>query len=320
MINKQIYKSTNLQINYKNTKKFAFGVAAVSLLICLFAYLLIICRFAYSEVMAQAISLSITPPLFELMIQPGKEVKQTYSITNNGGDTVLTPKIVYFAPADEAGNVELTDFESPDWVKYSKDQISIKNGIKTDFNVIFSPPKDTEEIDHFLTLVFESKEPVDLLNQNSTSFTSQIGTNILLTISKDGNPKKSAEILEFSATKIIDSLFGNISYDIALKNNGNSFWKPIGKIISNNETLKIASQNIISGSNRKIYCLENENLVKCELKNKFRIGKIISTLEFSMDDDPKIYKSQTISYSFPFSVLLVFIILGIIFKVWQKRR
>lgn len=272
------------------------------------------------DVIAQAISLSVSPPLFEIMIKPGKEVKQTYTVTNNGGDTVLTPKIVYFTPADEAGNIDLTEDIAPDWVKYSKDPIILKNGIKIDYNVIISPPKDAEEIDHFLTLVFEGKEPVDILNQNSVSYQPQIGTNILLTVSVDGNPKKSAEIVEFTAPKVVDSLLGNISYLVKLKNNGNSFWKPIGKIITKNETLKLAPQNILSGSSRNISCLDNESLIDCKLDRKFRIGKITSKLEFSIDDEPKIYKKDTVTYAFPFSILIVFCSLFAIFKVWRKRK
>lgn len=285
------------------------------------------------DVIAQAISLSITPPLLELTIQPGKEVKQTYSITNNGGDTVLTPKIVYFTSADESGNIDLSEDSAPDWIKYNKDPINLKNGIKTDYNVIFSPPNNTEEIDHFLTLIFESTTPVDLINQNSVSYQSQIGTNILLTISKDGNPKKSAEIIEFSAPRIIDSILpisypGGTSsaYHLILANNGNSFWKPIGKIITKGETLKLAPQNILSGSNRIISCIQDENLINCNFKNKFRIGKIVSNLEFTTDDDPKIYKKEVTTIAFPFSIFgIIFLILTLfrrrgILNLWRKRK
>jgi hypothetical protein len=209
-----------------------------------------------------AISLSITPPLFELVIQPSKEVKQIYTITNDGGDTILTPRIVYFENLDEEGNVSLIGSTAPpEWVKYNKDPINLKNGAKTNFNVIFSPPIDTEETDHFLTLVFSTGEPVDVLDQNSSLYKTEIGTNILVTVSKDGNPKKSAEIVEFKAPRVIDSLFGKIEYIIRLRNNGNSFWKPNGKIISGTETLKLAPLNIISGSVRKVPCIENENLI-----------------------------------------------------------
>lgn len=277
--------------------------------------------FVLGTVNAQnAISLSISPPLVELMIKPDKEVKQLYTISNNGGDTVLSPKIVYFTPSDEFGNLDLTEDTAPDWIRYSKDPIVIKNGDKIDFNVLFSPPSNTEEIDHFLTLVFTTKVPTDILVDNSSFYETQIGTNILLTVSKDGNPKKSADIIEFSAPKIVDSFFGEIGYSLKLRNNGNSFWKPNGKIITKSETLKLAPQNIISGSKRNISCLDDENLVACSLKNKFKVGKITSTLEFSIDDDPKIYSEETVTYAIPFSLLLVFLCLYIIFKIWRKRR
>lgn len=255
-------------------------------------------------------NLSISPPILELIIQPGKTVKQTYAVSNDGNNTNLTAKIVYFTPADSIGNINLTAIEAPDWVSFNKE-----SSILT-----ISPPENAEEIDHFLTLVFETKEPADLLNENSTSYVSQIGTNILLTVSKDGNPKKSAEIVEFSAPKIIDSLFSQINYQITLKNNGNSFWKPIGKITTKNEILNLAPQNIISGSTRKINCIENENLFSCALQNKFVIGKITSKLEFSTDSEPKIYKTETVTYSFPFLLLLVLLLLNIIFKIWQRKK
>lgn len=255
-------------------------------------------------------NLSISPPILELIIQPGKTVKQIYTISSDSSNTNLTAKIVYFTPADSAGNIDLTEDKAPDWISYDQKSSTLT----------ISPPENTEETDHFLTLVFETKAPVDLLNQNSVSLVSQIGSNMLLTVSKDGNPKKSAEIIEFKSPKIVDSLFGEIGYNITLKNNGNSFWKPIGKIITNNETINLAPQNIISGSNRKIRCIENENLFDCKLQNKFNIGKITSKLEFSIDEDPKIYKSEAVTYAFPFSILLALIILSIIFKVWQRKK
>jgi len=255
-------------------------------------------------------NLSISPPIFELIIQPGKTVKQTYTISNDSNNINLTPKIVYFTPADDAGNIDLTEDKAPDWISYNKESSTLT----------ISPPNNAEEIDHFLTLIFETKEPVDLLNQNSTSYVSQIGSNILLTVSKDGNPKKSAEIVEFRATKIVDSFFPSISYNLILANNGNSFWKPNGKIITNSETLNLAPQNIVSGSNRKIRCIENENLIDCSLQNKFHLGKITSKLEFLIDNDPKIYTAETVTYSFPFLLIFVFIVLGVIFKVWRRKK
>lgn len=284
--------------------------------------------FVINTIQAQsAISLSVSPPLFEAIVQPNKEVKQIYTITNNGGDTIVTPKIVYFEPENDSGNVLLTENEAPEWVKYDKQPFNLKYQSDKQFTVLISPPEDAEEIDHFLTLIFESTTPTDILGQNAVFYKSQIGTNILLTISKDGNPKKSAQIVEFSAPKIIDSLAGAIKYKIILRNNGNSFWKPNGKIIINDENnLNLAELNVISGSTRQISCINDEILVDCSLKDKFLIGKFESKLEFTIDEDPKTYKQSVTTYVFPFSyigivlMLLTTFKLRGIFKVWQKRK
>jgi hypothetical protein len=282
------------------------------------------------EVSAQsAISLSITPPLTEIIIQPGKEVRQTYILQNGGGDTTLLPKMVYFTTSDDFGNVNLTEEAAPDWVKYSKDPINLKfEGQKT-FSVSFNPPEDTPETDHYFTLVFESQTPVDLLSITSTFYKSVIGSNILVTISKDGNPKKSAEIVKFEAPKIIDSMFGKINYKVIIKNNGNYYWKPVGKInIQNSDSIKIAPLNILSGNNREISCLKNEELKSCEFDDFFLFGKITSTLEFSLDEDPKIYKQSATTIALPFGLIILLLILltlvrirGIfIFRVWGRKK
>lgn len=277
------------------------------------------------KVAAQTIGLSISPPIFELMIQPGKEVKQIFTLTNLGGDTTITPKITYFEPADDLGNINLTEDLGPDWVIYDKTPFKLKGQEKLDFEVSFLPSVGTSETDHFLTLIFETSESVDLLNQNSSNLKSQIGANMLLTVSKDGNPKKSAEIIDFVAPKVVDSLFGKIGYQIKLKNNGNSYWKPNGKIIVNDEIINIAPQNILSGYTRNISCINDQTLINCDLKNKLYLGKIVAKLEFSINEDPKIYQKEATSYSFPFSILgfLIFLLTTIksrlIFRIWPGR-
>lgn len=321
----QQYHHTKMQEN--SVQRIAYSSKTIFFSILLFSLFSIPYSLFPQKAIAQsAISLSVSPPIFELMIQPGKEIKQVYSIINNGGNTFVIPKIVYFTSDKNDGIVNLTEDPAPEWVKYSKDPIKISNGDKTEFNVLFSPPENSEETDHFLTLYFESSVPTDLLNQNSSLYQTRIGTNILVTISKDGNPKKSAEILTFNAPTIIDSIIGKLNYKITLKNNGNSFWKPIGKIVTNQETLRIAPQNIISGSSRDLKCLENETLYDCELKKKPFIGKIVSELDFQMDDDPKIYSQNISTYVLPISpVILIMILLTIfrsreIFNVWRKRK
>lgn len=274
-----------------------------------------------------AISLSITPPILEVMIKPGKEVRQVYSVENLGGDTVLAPKIVYFTPSDENGNVNLTETPAPEWVMYDKNPFALKNQQKVDFSVVISPPEGILETDHFLTLVFETNIPTDILGQNSSLYRTQIGSNIILTISKDGNPKKSVEITTFKAPKLIDSL-GSISFDLTLQNNGNSFWKPTGKIIVTgtnvNTKLTLAPLNILSGYSRKIPCIENEELIDCKISKKPLIGIYKANLEFRMDEDAEVKNLEINTFAFPYSittiVIIIFLLISKLKKDLTKKR
>lgn len=272
------------------------------------------------------ISLSITPPLLEVTIQPGKEVKQTYALTNNGSDIILKPKLIYFIPSDLMGNVITTDIPAPDWIRYNPDQFTIKNQEQKIFNISLSPPETAPETDHFITLIFESQEPNSITDDNLSLYKTEIGSNILVTISKDGNPKKSAEVVKFKAPLVSDPLIP-FSFEVLIMNNGNSFWKPNGKIIINDEEmLKLAPQNILSGYSRSINCLDGESLVDCTPKQKLIIGKMITKLEFSIDDEAKIYKSETTTYVFPFIYAIIILLLltliryKVIFKVWRRRN
>lgn len=268
-----------------------------------------------------AISLSISPPIFEIMIQPGKEYKTHFTISNQGGFTNLTPKIVVFTPSDDFGNVNLTNKPAPDWIKYDPQPNSLGSGKSSNFSVLFSPLENTPEIDYYLSLVFETDSPTDLLIDNSSLYTAKIASNILITVSKDGNPQKSAEIVEFSAPKIVDSLFGNIEYKIIIKNSGHAYWKPNGKIIINNkEILNLAPQNIISGYSRNITCINNENLIPCKLEKKPFAGIVNATLEFSVDENPQIYRQEISTFVFPFSLVVVTIVFTSVFLLTKRIR
>lgn len=320
MINKQSLSLTNNQHSSKIIK-------TAYLFVTTFLLIAAVLLASPNKIMAQTISLSISPPLLEVVIQPDKEIKQIYTITNNGSDTLLKAKVVYFIPSDTDGNVETTEVAAPDWVKYSKDVFNLKAGEQKNFNLIINPPSDTPETDHFLTLIFETTAEQNNITTNNTFYKTEIGSNILITISKDGNPHKSAQITTFETPKIIDSHFGKLNYQIILSNDGNSFWKANGKIIIDDQkSLKIAPLNILSGYSREISCLDNDELINCIFDPDFKIGIINSKLEFRLDEDAKVYSTEATTISFPFVLIFVVLMLltltksKIIFKAWRKRN
>ena len=228
---------------------------------------------------AQSLSLSLWPPLLEVMIQPGRSVTQVYKLTNaSDHELQITPQIFSFKPQGENGEIQ---------IKFSEKKIEeVRGGLKEDkgdtsekffsfesgeqFNQPFylpigkereitlkiSPPKDTPENDYYYTLLFSTATPTTDQDKNSSSSTAQIGTNILITVSQNGAPNFLARILEFSCPKIIDS-FSPVNFTVRLENWGNAFWKPFGKIsltgiLKQKEEIELWPQNVLAQSSRKL--------------------------------------------------------------------
>jgi hypothetical protein len=279
---------------------------------------------------AQDISLSISPPIFELMIQPGKEYSFVYTLSNNGMETPLKIKIVPFSPDDEYGNIKFenisiySDIDLESWFKIGgtpldeNQKLFLPRGASQQVVLTISPPAYAPEGDYYLTILFETDSSAFIGGQGALS-NAQIGSNILLTVSKDGNPKKNAEVVVFSAPKIIDSL-AQLSYIVKVKNTGSAFFKPIGKInisslFGNDDSLTLAPQNILSSSTREIPCTKDEQLIRCTLSKRILFGIYNAKLNFTLDESDQIYNAQAITIAFPFSITAAFIIIFIIFKL-----
>ena len=94
-------KIYNLQFTIYNFKqKFLLSLG-------LFAIINFTLLIINSPVRAQEVSLSISPPLTEITIQPGKNFSQTFTVQNNGGPVVIVPKIFPFVPLDTDGHPDL---------------------------------------------------------------------------------------------------------------------------------------------------------------------------------------------------------------------
>lgn len=320
MTNYKYYKLIYLPLAYLLTN--FIGI------ICLFVYLS--STLAKDTFAQDAISLSISPPIVEIMIMPGKGVNQMFSIINEGLDGYASLKIVPFTPSDESGNVEINDNFSlenstiyANWfslikpqVKF-KDKFFIKSGDKQNVLLNITPPADTQEKDYYFTFLYET---------NNQGTTAKIGANLLISISKDGKPYKKAQIVEFSAPKIIDSL-QKLSYTLKVENTGQFFFKPTGKITVNplfgkKEVLKIAPVNIISSSTRTVPCILEEELVECTYDKRVLLGFYRAEASFSTDDEGKKYTAETTTVAFPFTLIFastsLFLVYSLIKKITKK--
>jgi len=289
---------------------------------------------------AQNVSLSINPPILEAVIKPGEKIEQIYTLKNEGPDTIISVDIFNFNQADDFGNPKISksikDYDPLSvkyWFSFKEPQISLgdkfslKQGGEKKIVLVINPEDNTPNGDYYFTLIFRTELDNAFVAPETKSSLSQaeIGSNILITISKDGIINRKAAIKEFKAPKIIDS-FSSLTYQVKLANIGESFFKPFGKItvesvLGKKYVLNLAPQNIITASSREISCLENERLVPCQLPARFLLGPYKATLSFEVENDKKNYSKTINSFGIPMVPLIAaFFALTILLFVKKTKK
>ena len=319
----------NNKPNHKeqNTKVIAFLLILASLFII-----------HNSVAEAQTLGLSITPPIAEVMIIPGKIVTQTFTITNDGNDGMASIYLIPFKAQGESGNVALDEKNavtatSPyaSWfsiispVSTFGEKFYMAGGQRQEITVKIPPPESATEKDYYFTLLYEldNNIPGGTLPMGPTN-QARIGANLILSLSRDGNPPKTAEIVGFKAPKIIDSL-EKLTFDIRIGNFGSHVFKPDGEItikpiFGSVETLNLAPLNIISDSVRNIPCLKGEEIIVCQSNRKVLVGVYKSTLEITPNGSSETQSKTVTTVAFPFSIIFGLLLIFITYRIIKKSQ
>lgn len=263
------------------------------------------------KIKAQTFSLGLWPPLLEIMIQPGRTVTQIYKLSNLGEEVTLVAKILPFEPSGKQGNINILDIPqilNPLVFSFEDEQTSLgkpfvlKQGQSKDLVLKIFVPKNTAEKDFYASLVFETI-PTRKTDTSQTTTSVKIASNILITVSLDGQPQKRGRILEFSAPKIIDS-FDPIYFKLEIENFGQTFFKPFGNVfvegILNQKTvLKIQPDNVLAGFSRIM------NIPPW--KEKFLMGPFQAKAELTIDEEGEKLTSSTNFLVIPYKAILALI-------------
>lgn len=285
---------------------------------------------------AQELSLSVTPPLTEIMVKPGKSITQTYQIINSGSDSLYSVHVYPFVVNGDNGLIDINEkadvANNPtysDWFKLVKpevnfgDKFNVVSGSTTTVTLDITIPYQATQKDYYFVVIFQSENETGI-GQSVSQTQGRIGSNLLISVTEDGQPAKVADIKEFKALFIVDSL-SPINYSLIIKNIGRTFFKPVGKIIINNPlfkrtvNLQVAPQNVLAFSERKLNCLEGENLIDCQIDSPVLLGLYKAKISFTLDGSTKVYEAEADTIAFPFSLILVFIVIVIILKIIIKK-
>lgn len=306
-----------------------------------------------SEANAQQVSLSLSPPLLELFIKPGKSIMVAYKLENFGDPTFLNLKILPFEAKDSFGNIRIkSEFEGP--VRFSLDNFDLKleqpfflkTNASQQISLRIRVPENITDGDYYYSLLAETTPTTATEGIGSVRAKATIGSNILITISNSGNVDIKPQTVLFSTRggltfdrnrKVFDSS-DKIPLVFIIENKGKNMIKPEGQIILKGnfgETAKydIISKNILADSQRlleatpsaQVNCDDNRRTKqKCLFPTSlilsgFYIGKYDLSTRISFGENSPIIFGSTSFFAFPFKItsgilIAVFIVIIIVKK------
>lgn len=292
------------------------------------------------KIYSQKFSLSISPPLTEIIIKPGKSVLIAFTLFNQGDPQILSASVKSFEPAGQFGNIFLKkELEGP--IRFSLDNSDLqlnedfflKSNDRQQLLLRIRAPEGAPEGDYYYSLIIQSNPTPNNNSQILGRTQASIGANILITVTQEGEIEIKSSIALFDTLGGIK--IGNIKiYEstepipviLILKNQGKNLIKPQGKItlkgkFGEKAEFEIISQNILSQSQRQLLASPSANI---NLKNPvtltlsgFFIGYYQLGAEINFGAETKKLFAQTSFFAFPFKLIFgtLFVILIIIFLI-----
>lgn len=212
-------------------------------------------------------TLTVTPPLSEIIIKPGKTITQAFTIKNEGSvDLEVIPSIVDFSPDGTTGapivlpnntTFPFASLENLD--KKLNTPFKLKAGASDQLVVRIAIPEKTEEKEYYQTLIFKT-QPLGLNSLDNVRSISNawIGVHMLISVSNTGEQLGNLTIHTLKYPKIID-MFSPLTLQLTAKNTGKNYVKAQGDIkISNmmNDVVKvfpILPENVLAQSVRELH-------------------------------------------------------------------
>jgi hypothetical protein len=322
-------------------KKFKLVVGILTITTILFGFV--------GGVFAQQVSLSISPPIVDAIMKPGKSIMVAYNIKNSGDPMIVNTKVVSFEPRDNFGNIRLKS-EAVGPVRFSLDNANIQLGQPFFLNTGASQqlllrmrlPENIPNADHYYTLLVETLAPNTVEGVASSRARATIGSNILITVTDSGiiDIKPKVTIFETlskfkmnifgKVIKIFDSL-DKVPVVLYVENKGSNKIVPGGKIslhgaFGQTADYEIIPKNILSSSQRMLEATpsatissDNPQSPTTVVLTGMFIGKYTLSANINFGENSPTVFGSTIFFGFPFKIMAGVIFLIVVTVYLTKR-
>lgn len=294
------------------------------------------------SIRAQQITLSLSPPIVETIIKPGKSILVAYTISNGGDPTTIRFKMRTFSAQGTSGAMNISDdLEGP--VRFSLDNADLqleqpfllRTGTYKQAVVRMRIPEGTPEGDYYYVLLAETESTPGVNGSSGSISKASVGSPLLITITQSGKLQIKGSIESIHITPRYSFSLFNTQYQIidssdelpvllTLKNEGNNVFKPEGTIIvkgglGKTLTHEIVPQNVLSNSSRIISCSPT-----C-IFSDFFIGKydVKATVRLNEKQTPLTISTSFIGIPFKYVIGLivaVVVTLSILLSGQKKKK
>lgn len=308
------------------------------------------------SVSAQQITLSISPPIIQTIIKPGKSILIAYTLKNVGDPAVLKSFVRSFTPKNNLGQIDIQD-ELNGPVRFSLDNSVIKldepyflkNGETQQLLLRIRIPDGAPEGDYYYTLLSQTQEPPSSDGSTASQARATIGSNILITITNTGSLELKGGIAQFDIlSRFKFNIFGKkinvidssdyVPVVLVVNNTGNNSFQPQGQIrLTGNfgemANYDIIQQNILAHSQRllqatpsaEINCDSSQQTacktVSSLLLNGFFIGRYRLNVDLNFVENTPQISDVTTFIALPLKILLgIFLALGVTLLIVKKMR
>ena len=286
----------------------------------------------------ESLSVTITPPLFQLTIGPGENWTSSVKIVNNNAYEVsYLPQIVDFEAQGEGGQgtfvpliesfanePERTDSLGT-WIEISKEPVVIPAGKSADVQFTVRVPENADPGGHYAAIMIGPYTGDDQV-QGSRMKVSSFVTSLLFVRIK-GEIIESGRIREFTAEKSLYHV-PEANFVLRFENTGNTHLRPQGSVTILNMWGKERGQvmineksnfgNVLPRSIRRFeFAWSGEN-------NPFDIGRYSAVVTLAYGDDDKQNTSATTYFwvvpVVPVAITISAVMLIAALMMWFIRR
>jgi len=210
---------------------------------------------------ANSTSLTITPPFFELNVNPGDSWSSSIRVVNtNAAPLQVNAQVMGFQAADDLGHgsfIQLSQLAGnsdalANWITVTSAGVTIPSDGAADVPFSVSVPPNASPGGHYAAILIGTGAPTAQAGESQVGVSSFISALIFVRVS--GNVVESAQIHAFSTDK---SLYQtpDVHFAINIQNTGNAHIRPVGMVQIYNAFGKLRGQISINGTGTLGYVL-----------------------------------------------------------------